>query len=125
MQVNLPSLRYTEDNQIKSFYEQVLKRVETLPGVESAGASVIIPLIDRKYVRRYTIDGRAPASPDERLTSNYRAISSNYFQTMRIPLIKGRKFTDQDRDQSQPVIIVNDSMRQQLLKLLPVPDEES
>ena len=124
MQVNLPSLRYKEDNQIKSFYEQVLKRVETLPGVESAGASVIIPLIDRKFVRRYTIDGRAPASPDERLTSNYRAISSNYLQTMRIPLIKGRNFTDQDRDQSQPVIIINDSMRRRMLELITVPDEE-
>ncbi|MGA9768759.1 MAG: ABC transporter permease [Blastocatellia bacterium] len=124
MQVNLPSLRYMEDDQIKSFYEQVLKRVETMPGVESVGASVIIPLIDRKFNRRYTIDGRAPLSPDERLMSNYRAISPNYLQTLRIPLIKGRNFTEQDRDKSQPVIVINDSMRRSIIELLSVPGEE-
>jgi putative ABC transport system permease protein len=111
MQVNLPVTKYSEERQIASFYEQVLSRIEKLPGVQSAGASTIIPLMDRKFVRRITIDGRPPASPDERLSANHRSISPNYLQTMGIPLIQGRNFTDQDRDTSQPVIIINESMR--------------
>ena len=113
MQLNLPTTIYAEDHQLSSFYEQVLQRVERLPGVQSAGASTIIPLMDRKFIRRFTIDGRAPASPDERLTANHRAISPNYLQTMGISLLGGRYFTDHDRDKSQPVIIINDSMRRQ------------
>jgi putative ABC transport system permease protein len=111
MQVNLPQTKYREDHQIASFYEQVLGRVETLPGVLSAGASTIVPLIDRKYIRRFTIDGRAPASPDERLMANHRSISPDYLRAMGIPLIEGRYFTNQDRDKSQPVIIINESLR--------------
>lgn len=112
MQVNLPTITYTEERQLASFYEQVLKRIEQIPtGVQSAGASTILPLMDRKFVRRFVIDGRAPATPDERLTANHRSISPNYLQTMGIPLIQGRGFTDQDRDKSQPVILINDFMR--------------
>jgi putative ABC transport system permease protein len=123
MQVNLPATKYTEDQQIVSFYERVLKRVETLSGVEAAGASLVIPLTDRRVSFRFTIKGRA-AAPEERLTSLYRVISPNYFQTMRIPLLQGRNFTDQDRDQSPPVVIVNEAMRRWIMDLMPTPGEE-
>ncbi|HKS40520.1 MAG TPA: ABC transporter permease, partial [Blastocatellia bacterium] len=122
MQVNLPTLKYTEDTQIKSFYEQVLKRVETLPGVEAAGASLVIPLYDRSVSFRFSIKGRA-APPEERLTALFRVVSPNYFQAMRTPLIQGRGFTDQDRDQSPPVVIINESMRRWMMDLLGTPDE--
>jgi putative ABC transport system permease protein len=119
MQVNLPAVKYSEDSQIASFYDQVLQRVQALPGVQVAGAATSIPLMDRKFLRRFTIDGRAPATPNERLMSHYRSISQDYHRAMGISLLKGRYFTEQDREKSAPAIIINDSMARRYW-----PDEE-
>ncbi len=111
MQVTLPPLKYAEDTQITAFYEQALKRIEALPGVQAASAATTLPMTGNSIMRRFTIDGRAPAAPGERLLANYAAISPEYFRAMGIPLISGRGFTDHDRDNSQQVIIINDTMR--------------
>jgi putative ABC transport system permease protein len=109
MQLTLPPLKYAEDTQTTAFYEQALKRIETLPGVQSAAAVTTLPMTGSSITRRFTIDGRAPAAPNERLVANYAAISPEYFRAMGIRLISGRSFTDNDRDTSQQVIIVNDA----------------
>ena len=111
MQVTLPPLKYAEDSQITAFYEQALKRIEALPGVQAASAATSLPLTGNSISRRFTVDGRAPASTNERLSANYFAISPDYFRAMGIRLVSGRSFTDQDRDKSQQVIIINDTMR--------------
>ncbi|MEK6321746.1 MAG: ABC transporter permease [Acidobacteriota bacterium] len=59
---------------------------------------------------RFTVDGRPPANPSEVPRANFRSISDNYFRAMGIPLLKGRYFTEMDRDQSPPVVIVNETM---------------
>ncbi|HEX8090251.1 MAG TPA: ABC transporter permease [Blastocatellia bacterium] len=110
MQVNLPAVKYAEDTQISSFYDQVLQRVQALPGVQAAGAATSIPLMDRVFMRRFTVDGRPPATPNERLMAHFRSVSYDYHRAMGIPLLKGRYFSEQDRDKSAPVIIINDSM---------------
>ena len=119
MQVTLPPVKYAEDTQITAFYEQALKRIEALPGVQAASAATSLPLTGNSLTRRFTIDGRAPASTNERLLATYFAISPDYFRAMGIRLVSGRSFTDQDRDKSQQVIIINDTMRRRFW-----PDEE-
>ncbi|HSO75929.1 MAG TPA: ABC transporter permease, partial [Blastocatellia bacterium] len=119
MQLTLPPLKYADDTQIKAFYEQALKRIEALPGVQAAAAATTLPLTGALISRRFTIDGRAPAAPNERLVANYAAISPEYFRAMGIRLISGRSFSDHDRDSSQQVIIVNDAMRRRFW-----PDED-
>jgi predicted permease len=89
----------------------LLKRVETLPGAEVVGATLVTPLMDRKVTIRYTIDGRPLATPDERLVANFRPISHDYLRAMGIAVLSGRAFTEQDHDQSPPVVIINDSLR--------------
>jgi putative ABC transport system permease protein len=111
MQVTLPPLKYAEETQITAFYEQALKRIEALPGVQAASAATSLPLTGNSITRRFTIDGRAPASTNERLAATYFAISPDYFRAMGIRLVSGRSFSEQDRDKSQPVIIINDTMR--------------
>jgi putative ABC transport system permease protein len=106
MQVTLPPLKYAEDTQIMAFYEQALERIETLPGVQAAAAATTLPMTGSLIMRRFTIDGRAPAAPNERLSAHYAAISPEYFRAMGIRLIDGRGFTDHDRDNSQQVIII-------------------
>jgi putative ABC transport system permease protein len=110
LQLNLPATKYSQDSQVTSFYNQVLQNVQGLPGVEAAGLATSIPLMDRKFVRRFTIDGRAPATPNERLTAHFRSISYDYHRAMGISLLKGRYFSEYDRDNSAQVIIINDSM---------------
>jgi putative ABC transport system permease protein len=100
MQVNLPSVKYGEDSQITSFYDQVLQRLQALPGVQTAGAATSIPLMDRRFIRRFTIDGRAPATPNERLTAHFRSVSHDYHRAMGIPLLKGRYRTAKNRPRS-------------------------
>jgi putative ABC transport system permease protein len=111
VQVNLPASKYTSKQAMASFYDRVLKRLETLPGAEAVGASLVIPLMDRRTSTRFTIDGRPLATPDERPVANFRPISHNYLRAMGIAVLSGRAFTEQDRDQSPPVIIINDSLR--------------
>ncbi|MEK6300647.1 MAG: ABC transporter permease [Acidobacteriota bacterium] len=111
MQVTLPPVKYAEPSQIAAFYEQALKRIETLPGVQSVGAATSLPLTANSLARRFTIDGRAPGSPNERLVAGYGAVSPDYFLAMGIRLINGRAFTNQDRDKSPQVIVINETMR--------------
>jgi putative ABC transport system permease protein len=112
MQFALPATRYAEDSQITSFFDQSLKRIETLPGVESAAVATTLPLQgDSAISYRFTIDGRTPASPNERLTAWYRSVSCDFFKTMGIRLLTGRFFIESDRSGSPPVAIINDAMR--------------
>jgi putative ABC transport system permease protein len=111
MTVNLPTTKYTNDHQIQGFYEQALNGVSSLPGVQSVGAVTSLPLTTTlSEVRRFAVEGRPPASPSEVLRANIRRISHSYFTAMRIPLLKGRYFTEQDRDKSPPVGIINETM---------------
>jgi putative ABC transport system permease protein len=111
MTINLPATKYTDDHQIQGFYEQALNGVSLLPGVQSVGAVTSLPLTTTlSEVRRFAVEGRSPASPSEVLRANISRISHSYFTAMRIPLLKGRYFTEQDRDKSPPVVIVNETM---------------
>ncbi|HYV07671.1 MAG TPA: ABC transporter permease [Blastocatellia bacterium] len=111
MQVTLPPSKYTEDTQIAAFYEQALNRIKSLPGVQACGAATTLPLTANTIARRFTIDGRVPGSPNERLVAGYGAVSPDYFLAMGIRLVSGRGFTDQDREKSPQVIIINETMR--------------
>ncbi len=110
MRVVLPQSKYAEGHQKTAFFRQALQRIGAVPGVESVGATTIIPLNGESTIFRFTIEGRAPLSPSEVLTANYRAISPHYFRTMHIPLLKGRDFTEQDTEDSPGAVIISESM---------------
>src|SRR6185295_18912133 len=93
MMVNLAPAKYSEDHQVKDFYERLLKRVETLPGIQSVGAVTNLPLTSTIVRFRFTIDGRPPATTGERLVATTGAINADYFRTIGTPLLKGRYFT--------------------------------
>jgi putative ABC transport system permease protein len=121
MWVDLPPARYSEDKQIIGFFNQAFTRLQALPGVESVGGVTSLPLTSNFIVRfRFTVDGRPPASANERLTSNFRGIHYNYFKTMGIPLRSGRTFSEADNEQSPPVAIINESFKQRFW-----PDEDA
>ena len=100
---------YTQDEG-RLFYEQLLTRIENIPGVRSATLARRPPMTQRgaRGTSFSEVEGYQPA-PDERLGSIYDNVGPNYFRTMEIPLRSGRDFAPQDRAGSPPVTIVNET----------------
>src|SRR5213595_1118953 len=106
-EVSLPTIQYPDNPSIVRFNNEVQRRIATLPGVQAAGLSTILPLAGTNADSSFAIEGqpsndRTP-SPDE----ENRQVSPDYFRALEIPLIKGRFFTDADKADAPPVIIVN------------------
>jgi predicted permease len=121
MWTSLPQAKFTEDKDIIHFFDQAFMRLQVLPGVEMASGNNSLPLSTNFLSRlRFTVVGRPPASANERLISNFRAIHYNYFKLMSIPLQSGRAFTETDVEQSPPVVIINESLKREFW-----PDEEA
>ncbi len=93
----------------QSLYSEVLRRVRSLPGVESAGAILIRPLSGTVgWDTVYSVEGQPAAEQLRNPNGNYEAISPDYFRTMGIHMIAGRDFTAGDASTSQGVVIVNE-----------------
>jgi predicted permease len=92
------------------FYQELLQRVRRLPGVESAGTTPILPLSGSISWGGITIEGYEAASGQALIQADQRGASPGYFETMRIPLIKGRFFSELDTKDSQKVVIVDENM---------------
>ena len=110
VEVNLPGAKYAKDQQQAAFFESLWRRAATLPGVESVGATNVMPLSGNDYILGFNIAGRPPAAPGEGISTNYYAVSPDYFRAMGIPLIKGRYFSDADSRDSAHVAIINQAM---------------
>lgn len=96
------------------FMESVLERVKPLPGVQSAALISDLPMGGGETVTNIAIEGRPEAKPGEAPTVALRTVSPGYFEIMSVPLRKGRYFTDQDRQGSVPVVVINDVMANDL-----------
>ncbi|MBZ5534539.1 MAG: ABC transporter permease [Acidobacteriia bacterium] len=103
----LPEARYTTAQQA-TFFRQLLPRLGSLPGVQSASAVYPLPLGDDQISISFEIDGR-PVARSEQPSTNYRTAAPDYFRTMHIPLLRGRDFTERDDEKAHPVIIVNET----------------
>ncbi len=95
MRVSLPQSRYGQSLQQTAFYQQAIKRLETLPGVQSVSANSNLPFQNENN-GGLKIEGYVPSSPYDRPQANYRAISPSYFRVMSIPLRRGREFRSDD-----------------------------
>jgi putative ABC transport system permease protein len=107
--VNLPTARYGDPAQQVAFFENVLQRIETLPGVVAAAVSDSIPLTGINDQGGFAIEGRPDPPPGASGPhANRPRVSAEYFETMGLRLIEGRLFGARDRRDSQPVAIVSD-----------------
>jgi len=106
----LPGSRYREDHQVLGFFGQTLERVRNLPGVRNASAVSFLPFAGLGAATSFTIVGRPEPSPGESPVADVRVISTDYFSTMGIPLLRGRDFTEQESVEARHVVIVNESL---------------
>jgi putative ABC transport system permease protein len=110
MRMVLPSTKYAKPEQRRVFYDELLRRVDELPGVESAGMITFLPLSFSAMKFAFSVEGR-PAPRDMELPmAIYRVVSPEYFRAMGIPLQRGRFFDSRDTAQSPPLFIVNRRM---------------
>jgi predicted permease len=108
--LSLPYERYRTEPQRIQFYGQLLANLESLPGVQSAGAATDLPWTGYDgNADGYTVQGR-PASYNEKTTARYHVASPDYFRALGIPLLSGRFITAHDDKDAPSVIVVNESM---------------
>ena len=113
MELPLPTTKYATQPQQLAFYRELLERVDHLPGVSSAAVINRLPLTSVAFMWDFFKEGSPPKSLDEVLATEYRTITPKYFDVMGIPLLEGRAFTEQDREDSPGVVIINEQMRRQ------------
>ncbi len=106
--VSLPQSKYGGP-QGAAFFQQLLERLRALPGVRSSGA-VFPPLGLWENSDGFRIEGRPPAPPGEPQLFASRVVSADYFKAMKIQLLKGRVFAENDGLNQPPVIIINEAM---------------
>lgn len=109
MDIALPPSNYPDARRRADFFQQVIVQLKTVPGVQSVGATSILPLSGMDKITVFKIEGRPPASADEQLTVSYRLINSDYFEAMSIPVMQGRSFTERDADSAPLVLMVSES----------------
>jgi putative ABC transport system permease protein len=107
-QIVLADAKYPTSVRRALFFAQILAKLRAQPGVRAAGAISILPLSGQHNDNLFTIKGRQPIDLPQYNDARLRVVTPGYFQAMRIPLIAGRDFTDQDNGQAAPSMIVNE-----------------
>ena len=106
--VNLSMAGYTATTG-SAFARQLIERVRAIPGVEAASLSDRQPDPGSMMMGGLTVDGVSPPQGQPYFYPNWNVVDSQYFATLRIPLLAGRDFADADRAGSQPVAIIGES----------------
>ncbi len=111
MRLALPQIKAPNPESIISFYQRVTDGIRALPGVEAAGVSYSLPLSTVSFAwDPITIEGYVPRSPNEKIMSNIRMVSPDYFRAMRVPLVRGRFFDERDKRGEPETVIINEAL---------------
>ena len=101
---------YSKPEQRYEFFDRLVERAGALPGVRSAGAATFLPVSGGGSVIHFNIEGRPPKSASDFTAAGYRAVTPGYFETLGVPLLKGRLFTAADREDGPAVCLINATM---------------
>lgn len=104
LDISLPGPRYARLQQQMRFYGELIERIRALPGVELVGATTQTPLSPGDNWGPFSIEGRPASAPGQESSAAMRSVSSDYFRAMRVPLKKGRYFTEADARIALPVM---------------------
>jgi putative ABC transport system permease protein len=110
MRTPLPRQKYEAFAPRVAFYDQVLAKVEALPGVIAAGYTTWVPLTNSGGATGITIEGKPEPAPGNVLIPNTRVISRDYMRALRMKLVEGRLFESRDAAGTLPVALVNQTM---------------
>ncbi|HSE15586.1 MAG TPA: ABC transporter permease [Pyrinomonadaceae bacterium] len=106
--ITLSGAAYDDPQARKRYVSQTIERLKTLPGVESAAFVAPMPFSGAEIGGDFRFEGRDTPEPGQEPAANVRNVTSDYFQTIRIPLLKGRYFSEQDQRGEVGAAIVNE-----------------
>ena len=107
MSVSLPAKQYNQAN-IPAFDNQLLERVRALPGVASASVGMCVPFTDEDWDSDFHLTGTPKPLPGKEPQAMMNVVSSDYFKTMGIPLLRGRDFDAREIAGQPPSVIIDD-----------------
>ncbi|HEX8140376.1 MAG TPA: ABC transporter permease [Pyrinomonadaceae bacterium] len=110
MELSIPRLKYPEEQHRVNFYQELLGRVRSLPGVERAAAVNYVPMGRSNSSSNFRVEGQ-PAPPKGREPyADYRVVTPQYFEAIGTPMRQGRAFTEQDKKDAPRVCIINEQL---------------
>jgi putative ABC transport system permease protein len=114
-QTSLTGGAYSTTASVSDLTTQVVRRVEALPGVSAAASAIVLP-VEAGIDLPFTIVGKPPERGEYNGDEQWRSVSPHYFQVFKIPLLRGRAFTERETDASPRVVIINDAMAKKYWK---------
>ena len=108
MVVSLPARKYSKPEQSLQFYQGLIDRLRSLPGVRAAGLTTNIPFVGDDNTDNFIVEGRDPGG--EGVQVQLLAMTPGHLQAMGIPLLRGRDFLETDKSDSQQVAIVDETL---------------
>ena len=108
--VSLPANKYSTAVQRIAFYRAALDRLAAMPGVQAASMCSLIPFAGSNSGANLLIEGQPPPRPEETPIFWRRVIDPAYLRVMRIPVVRGREFNDQDIGGAPRVALINETM---------------
>ena len=116
--LNVPLISYTRPpEQTTAFYNETLRRISQLPGVERVAIGTIVPWRDAGTFGpgfQFSVEGYAKANGEEDPRARFRTVSPGFFGALGVPIIAGRDFSDADRRETEPVVIISQSLAQRM-----------
>jgi len=101
---------YGQPEKKQQFFEQLQQRVAALPGVEAVGMVTELPLANQSANFKFKIEGRPEPAPGQDPDADIRNVNHDYLRAMRIPLLKGRLFTETDVRENAKVVLISEEL---------------
>jgi putative ABC transport system permease protein len=111
--VPLSPRTYATNEARQAAVDRLVSRAASLPGASGAAVTTVLPVSGPGASIHFNVQGRPPRSARDWIMANQRAVSRGYLALMRIPIVRGRGFSDADREGGLPVAIVNEAFAQQ------------
>ena len=108
--VTVPTRRYDTDTKRIDFFANLVARMAAIPGVESAGAVSYLPLAGTGAATGFTIVGQPAPLPGQGPTTDVSVCDDGYFRALRIPLLRGRVFSEREMKEKANVVVVNEAL---------------
>ncbi len=116
--INVPAVSYgKKPEQVVDFYQETMRRIRELPGVDNAAFGLIVPWRDAGSFGpgfQFAAEGHVESPGEEEPRANLRTISPGFFSTLRVPILAGRDFNDLDRKETDSVVIISQTLAQRV-----------
>lgn len=110
VRLSLPPRSYANVEAVTVFYDQILSRIQNLPGVEGAGGANVLPLSGLNVRSDFTIIGRPPLTALDKPAAQTRLVTADYFKALGIQIVQGRAFTPHDNASANRVAVIDEAL---------------